>query len=168
METFLQERSESLVQGLRYGLEEQASASPITLELELVSTEAEAVQEGWAAVPNTPGADLITAQARSEQWEIEPPRINCTLLTLSSSANQEFDKLLQTSGNMINAKSYLTLQQSLTGSTNRVNFFASKSNIEALFLAFLGPAKCTPQAHASADNGALVTTRINERNQKNV
>ena len=142
-------------------------ASPITLELELGSTEREVVQEGWLAVRNAAGnADLIPAQPRSAQWEIESPRINCTLLTLSSSANQEFDKLLQTSGITINAKSYLTLQQSLTGSTNRVNFFASKSNIEALFLTFLGPAKYTPQAHASADNGAAVTTRINERQQK--
>ena len=111
-----------------------------------MSTEAEVLQEGWTAARNAAdNADLNPAQPRSVEWEIENPRIQCRLLTLSSSANQEFDKLLNTSGILINAKSYLTLQQSLTGATNRVNFFASKSNIEALFVTFPGPAKYTPR-----------------------
>ena len=100
---------------LQTGMMIPLHASPITLELELVSTEAEVVQEGWLAVRNAAGnADLIPAQPRSAQREVESPRINCTLLTLSRSANQEFDKLLQTSGIMINAESDFTLQQSLT------------------------------------------------------
>ena len=70
---------------LQTGMMIPLHASPITLELELVSTEAEVVQEGWAAVPNAAGnADLIPAQPRSVQWAIESPRINATLLTLSS------------------------------------------------------------------------------------
>ena len=49
---------------------------------------------------------------RSERWSIEDPRINCSLMTLSSRANAEFDKLLASSGILVNATRYATLQSS--------------------------------------------------------
>ena len=70
---------------------------------------------------STDGA--VPAMPRSALWSIEDLGINASLMTLSSSANAEFDKLLA-SGFLINAKSYSTLQSSLTASNeNRINFF---------------------------------------------
>ena len=84
---------------------------------------------------------------RSQAWLIEDPRINASLMSLSSSANSEFDKLLSSSGILVNAKSYSTLQSSLTAANeNRINFFLSKSNIESIFLTFLGTPTYMPQA----------------------
>ena len=91
---------------LQTGMMIPLHASPITIELELFSTPAEVCQEGWTEVANPAGGQHIPAAPRSIDWEIESPRINCTLLTLSSSANQEFDKLLQTSGIIMHPNFY--------------------------------------------------------------
>ena len=64
---------------LQTGMMIPLHASPITLELELVSTAAEVVQEGWEAARNAADtADLIPAQPRSIEYEIENPFIKCT------------------------------------------------------------------------------------------
>ena len=124
--------------------------SPITIELELVAGHTDVVQTGIAASQAAGGAadaGGIEEMPRSQAWFIEDPRVNCSLMTLSSSANSEFDKLLSSSGILINAKSYSTLQSSLGAqSENRINFFLSKSNIESIFLTFSGTPTFMPQA----------------------
>ena len=152
------------------------SHSPLTLELELVGTAAEVVQSpivGGGGGADAGGVAGVPDEPRSAAWSIRNPRINCSLMTLSSSANAEYDKLLSTSGILINAKSYTTMQQSLgTASSSRMNFFLSKSNIEALFLTFVGTPQVVPETFqeitgAAADPGArqVRATAIEQRLQ---
>ena len=83
-------------------------------------------------------------------------------MTLSSSASAEYDKLLSTSGILINAKSYTTMQQSLSPApTSRINYFLSKSNIDAIFFAWVGQPQIVPQTFQSVTGaGANEAERI--------
>ena len=99
--------------------------------------------------------------ARSQAWLIEDPRVKCSLMSLSSSATSEFDKLLSSSGILINAKSYSTLQSSLTAANeNRINFFLSKRNRESIFLTFSGTPTFMPQDHLGGDGDFAQKSRV--------
>ena len=119
------------------------SHSPVVIEIELVPTAAEVVQTGWDG--HADGGGTAEAKAMSTGWEVSNPRIQASLATLSTAGQAEFDRLMATSGVILNAKQYTSLQQTVTGSSIRANFFISKSNIEDMFLTYYGTPQYNPQ-----------------------
>ena len=139
------------------------SHCPISLEIELVPSAADVCRSAWNAVAAGGGDAGVAAGTYSTTWDLENPRLSCVLSTLSSAGQSEFDRLLSTSGIVLNLREQTSLQQLVTGPSIRANFFCAKSNIEAIYLTFGGVPEYVPQGFGdgtSANDVAGMTARM--------
>ena len=93
----------------------------ISVEMLLVSSPKEVVVSDLAVAPG----QGVAARRRSERWQINQPRLCYSTNTLSSAAQQEFDKLISGKGIIFNLDTITTLQQTCLSSAPRVQFFRS-------------------------------------------
>ena len=129
-----------LLGSLQTGMMLPLMQSPVQIEIELVPTSEEVVLTSWPASGNVPAGNYST------NWSVSSPRINATLAQLSTAGQSEFDRLLATSGVIVNARQFTSLQQTVSGESIRANFHISKSNMEDLFLTYSGTPQYYPEA----------------------
>ena len=89
------------------------SHASLTWEGMLASSAAEIC--AGSTIPHATVVPALGAQARSQQFKIILPRFECSLITLSSVGQSDFDALISSSGLNHSLTSYVTLQAQIQG-----------------------------------------------------
>ena len=106
-----------------------------------------------STIPHTTQAGL-GAQARSQQFKILLPRFECSLITLSSVGQSDFDALISSSGLNHSLTSFVTLQAAVQGKDIRTSFSRSLANIKEIYVTLYRDPVMAPTNNAN-DNAFL-------------
>ena len=128
------------------------SHASLTWEGMLASSAAEIC--AGSTIPHATVVPALGAQARSQQFKILLPRFECSLITLSSVGQSDFDALISSSGLNHSLTSYVTLQAQVQGKDIRTSFSRSLANIKEIYVTLYRDPVMAPTNNA-ADNAFL-------------
>ena len=111
-----------------------------------------------------PTNGALPAVERSQQFKIILPRIECSMITLSSVGQSDFDALISSSGLNHTLTSYVMLQAQLNNKSIRTSFARSLANIKEIYVTVYRDPVMSPTN--DVDDNAFLNSWLKAFNKK--